>query len=53
MVKLRGKYENFLSSDEKVESGVTFRTGSAWNLERDDQTTRGIIAQLEMRGVAI
>src|SRR6185295_6697771 len=47
-----GSTKNFWETTKKWKV-VRLSERSAWDLECDDQTTGGIIAQLEMRGVAI
>src|ERR1044071_10015331 len=51
VVEVRGKYEKILEPTKKWK--VVRLSELAWDLEGDDQTTGGIIAQLEMRGVAV
>src|SRR5262245_5890663 len=46
-----GSTKNFLDPTKKWK--VMRLSVSAWNLERDEQTTGGIVAQLEARSVAI
>src|SRR6185369_16262619 len=47
-----GSTKNFLDPTKKWKV-MRLSERSAWDLEGDDQTTGGIIAQLEMRGVAV